>query len=81
MSERKFYKTLVEVEILSEDNPVGNDLTLGDIQYEITQGHCSGVIRTKEETEVPAQDMVKLLQAQGSDPEFFQLDVAGNNID
>jgi len=78
---RKFYRTVVSIEILSEDEPYGDGRTLEDIGYAITEGHCSGKITTASEAEVTAPEMAKLLVAQGSDPEFFQLDENGNEVD
>ena len=77
----KYFKTKVTIEILSEENAVGDGLTLDEINYEITQGHCSGKITTEEQTEVTSKEMAKLLQGQGSDPEFFQLDADGNELE
>jgi len=78
---KKYFKTIIEIEILSEDEPVGNGLSLGEINDEITQGHCSGQILTKKEEEVSAKDMATLLINQQSDPEFFGLDEDGNEVD
>ena len=75
---RKFYKTTFTVEVLSE-LPLG-DLGLEDIQYEITEGHCSGVTTTSEVKELSGPEMAKELLAQGSDPEFFDLDADGKDF-
>ena len=83
MSKRKFYRTVVQVEILSEDPFVldesdGNGITsplLDAISEAVTSGHCSGDITApvlNEEKTGP--EMAVLLKAQRSDPGFFNLD-------
>jgi hypothetical protein len=76
-SQRKFYRSVVTVEILSE-TPIPNDISLDDIYYEITEGDWSGVcdLETLNE-EIDGPTMAKLLLAQGSDPGFFQLTAEG----
>ncbi len=73
MTKRKFYRTVVEVEILSE-NPLEDATDLQAISYEITQGDCSGHVTVISEQAVSGRVMAKLLQNQGSDPGFFQLE-------
>lgn len=79
-SKRKFYRTIIQIEILS-DEPYEGD-TLDMVQYDITEGHCSGqisdVVRNEEQD---GKAMAKLLEEQRSDPEFFQLDSDGNDLD
>ena len=78
-AKRGFYRAVFKVELLS-DEPIG-DMSLEQIQYEMTDGHMSGVF-TREVTEkVPAKKMVKLLVNQGSDPEFLGLDADGNDVE
>lgn len=77
---RKFYRTIVSIEILSEDEPYGEGQTLADIDYAITEGHCSGKITTESTLEVTPQQMVALLLAQGSDPSFLMLNKNGKTI-
>lgn len=80
MSTRKFFKTVVEVEVLSEDEPAQFD-TLSDLYYHITEGHCSGTHEVKSSEEVSAKVMAKLLKKQGSDPEFFRLSEDGEELE
>jgi hypothetical protein len=75
---KKFYRTVIEVEVLSEELDDFN--TLEDVHYAITQGHCSGEWDVKSQGEVTPKRMAKLLLAQGSDPEFFGLDEKGKSI-
>jgi hypothetical protein len=77
---KKFYRTVMQVEILSEDEPYGEGVSLEEINYAITEGHCSGVIKCESSLEVTPKQMASLLIAQGSDPEFMQLDKNGNII-
>lgn len=70
---QKYYRTVIEVEVLSEE-PVDFD-TLADVAHEIVEGDCSGQWHTKvDNQEVDGPEMAKLLIAQGSDPGFFNLD-------
>lgn len=79
VSQRKFYRTVIQVEILSEE-PYDND-NLSEIADDVTVGNCSGKTEIIEfGTEIGAKRAVKLLKAQGSDPEFFQLDNEGRDI-
>ena len=80
-TKKKYWKTVIEVTVLSEDKPVGEGLELDDIHYEITEGHCSGDIVIKSQKQVCAKTMAKLLESQGSDPGFFQLDEDGKELE
>ena len=51
------YKTIYTIEVLS-DEPLDN-VTLGDIRYEIVYGHCSGVFREKSREELTEFRMAK----------------------
>lgn len=78
-SQRKFYKTVIQVTILSED-PYPVTYNLEQIHNDIQEGDCSGVYREIERKEINAEIAVKELMEQGSEPEFFQLDQEGNDI-
>lgn len=77
---RKFFKTIVQIEILSEDEPYPDGKSLQDINYDITDGHCSGVVKTIKSEQLTGADAAEALLSQGSDPYFFQLDNEGNEI-
>ena len=77
---KQYYKTVIQIEILSEE-PYPDPRPLEDISYDITEGHCSGVLKTVSSEKVDGPTMAKLLQEQESDPEFFGLDENGNEID
>jgi hypothetical protein len=67
---KKFYRQIFEVEVLSEGEPL-NNVSLQDIDYQITDGHCSGIVKETVREEVSSEKIAELLKAQGSDPEFL----------
>jgi len=81
MAKRKFFKTVLKVEILSENKPIDDTLSLSEIAYEITEGGCSGKVETEMAVKLSGKEMAQALQAQASDPEFFQLDEEGNDLE
>lgn len=79
-SKRKFFRQVIEIEVLSEDEPlVWGDL--GDVMGAIDTGPCSGKVREVSCTSVSGSKMAKLLQAQDSDPDFFNLTESGEDAD
>jgi len=79
-SKRKFYRTVIQIEILSEEPYEGDDLE--NILYDITDGDCSGQISDVVRNEVKnGKEMAGLLIAQGSDPEFFQINEDGDETE
>ena len=80
MTNRKFHKTIVQIEILSED-PIGNVTDLDTIHFEITEGSWSGSTKILSESKLNGQEVAEALFKQGSDPAFFQLDEKGNDIE
>jgi hypothetical protein len=82
--EPKFYRTLIAIEVLSatpyplDNDQEGNGNTcpmLDQISYDITAGDCSGLVKTVvENEEVEAYTMRRLLERQGSDPDFLTSD-------
>jgi len=78
---KQFYRTVLQVEVLSED-PF--DITdLGAVNYAITDGDCSGQVEIVESETVTPNRMAELLTAQGSDPGFFGIETCacGNSLD
>jgi len=73
MSENKFYRTVLEVEILTDRDVDFGAWTLADIGYEITEGDSSGEWEVKQHEELTPVEMAKALMEQGSDPGFFGL--------
>jgi len=78
-SARKFYRQVFTYEILSEE-PIGQ-LSLEDVAYETSEGHMSGHFTNRIETEHSAKEMAKMMEVQGSDPEFFQLTETGEDTE
>jgi hypothetical protein len=76
---RTFFRTIIKVEVLSE-NPVAFE-NLCEVSYAITEGDCSGKWGMESMEEVNGRTMAKLLQAQGSDPSFFQLGPRGKDLE
>jgi hypothetical protein len=80
MTDRKFYRTVVHVEILSEE-PIPEGTTLEKIAHEIRDGDWSGSLdMTTSNQECDGAEMARLLMDQGSATEFFQLDEGGNDF-
>lgn len=77
MSNRIFYKTVINVEILSEDPFEWDDLN--DVHYAITNGDCSGLVEESYRTVLSSQEAAKELIRHSSDPNFFDLDNDGND--
>jgi len=75
---RKFYKTVFELTVLSE--AVLENMSLGELSYECMEGELSGSLTTKSVNGMTAKEAADALTAQGSDPEFFQLDSEGNDL-
>jgi len=82
MSTRKFYKTVITTVVVSEQ-PLSDLETL-----EIHQQNVMGDLRlslvndrTKDSEEIDGPTAAKLLLDQNSDPELFDLDENGNDID
>lgn len=73
MAKRKLYKTVIEVTVLSEEAPVPDGCGLDHIHNQITDGDWSGHIEIKKTERLNCTEMAYALQAQGSDPSFFQL--------
>ena len=76
---RKFFKTTVLVEILSEDFPAEFD-SLEDIHNLISEGDCSGCYEITAVSKLDGKMAAQELQKQGSEPGFFQIDDEGNDI-
>ena len=81
MSERKYWKTTIVVEVLSEDEPVSDERELESIGREIINGDWSGHCEIKERKELSGKEAADALREQGSDPSFFNLDEDGNELD
>ena len=67
MTKRRFFRTVIELEVLSEEQPVG-DCELGAIIYRISEGDCIGDSRLTSEEEIsPAECARRLIAMRGSE--------------
>ncbi len=76
MTKRKFYKTVIQVTVLSEDPFEWK--SLADVDWAITDGDCVGSVRQESASVLDAQQTVDALTAMGSEPSFFGLKENGN---
>jgi hypothetical protein len=81
VSKRKFYRRVIQFEILSEE-PIG-DPSLAVIAEECMNGDLNGhfLMDAVPEEVIDGKTCATKLAASGSDPEFFQLDKDGNDLD
>lgn len=80
MTNRKFYKTIIQITVLSEEPMTGGE-SLSDICYEMDQGDFSGQMKIGKSKELDGKQMARALKRQGSDPGFFGLDDDGSHED
>jgi hypothetical protein len=79
MTTRKFYRTVVQVEVLSEE-PY-NFESLQQTAYDIEEGDCSGTCDVIKTQVLNGKQVVAALDKQGSDSEFFRLNEDGNDVE
>jgi len=77
-SERKFFKTVYTVTVLSEDTPFEGDLH--ELAEVVESGDCCGGYVTTS-VEITGKQAADGLCELASDPGFFQLDSEGNDLD
>jgi len=73
MSERKFYRNVISIIVLSEEK-LGDCLSLSEVDYAITDGCCLGGGMVHECEELTQKECADLCYELGSDPGFFQLE-------
>jgi len=78
MTKRKFYKTTIKAEVLSEE-PIPDTMSLEDIARESIEGDYSFIYDRKKEQLLNGNEVAKALRKQSSDPGFFRLDDDGND--
>lgn len=78
MTKRKFYKTIISFEVLSEE-PVHPTMHITDIVNECINGDWSMRTLNNRQTIINGKQAAQGLIRQGSDPSFFGLDNKGNN--
>ena len=79
MTNRKFHRTIVQVEILSEE-PIGN-YNLESLAHQITLGDWSGASAIVLQEELSGKEAAEALKMQASDPSFFNLTSEGNDLE
>jgi hypothetical protein len=81
MAKKTIYRTVLMLEVLSPD-PITDGISLETIVYESMEGSFSLGMSTKVDNQpVEGAKAVRIIKAHGSDPEFFQMDNDGNDID
>jgi hypothetical protein len=70
---KKYFKTVYQLTVLSEDTPVNPNKNLLDVLYECEHGGFSGQLKIDSVTELSESDCAQELIAQGSSPEFFDI--------
>ncbi len=81
MAKKTIYKTVIRLEILSEE-PIPENMSIDDIQEECNTGSFSGIHDiTVANKPIKGIAAVKEMRKQGSDPDFFQMDENGNEIE
>lgn len=80
LNKPQFYKTIITVTMLTDDGPA-EPLSLAQAEYMLREGGWTGEWITTECMPVTPQEMVKLMNLVGSDPDFFQLDGDGYPIE
>ena len=78
-SKRKFYRTVVQIEVLS-DEPFAS-LLLKDIAQVVDEDPCPSRTKVRHREVVDGPTMAKLLEAQESDPGLFNLTEDGEDTD
>src|SRR5271157_3893202 len=80
MTERKFYKTTITLEVLSEDE-IPDSTDIPNIIDECLEGAYSLRILSATETILNGKETADALLEQASDPGFFGVDENGNDIE
>ena len=80
MTDRKFYKTRITVEVLSEE-PLCDGLELDAVYEFIVNGPGSGTVKWHPPQELDGKQAARALRKQGSDPGFFRLADNGEDAD
>lgn len=79
MTNRKFYRTIYTVEVLS-DAPIPEGLDLTDVLEEAHIGSYCADVKGQDSFTVDGKEMARLLTDQRSDPQFFDLNEEGDDL-
>lgn len=74
----KFYKAIVQVEVLSE-TPIDFE-NLATLASQMDDGDWVGTYKIKEHKTINSKQAVRNLRKVGSDPSFFMLDNKGKRL-
>jgi len=74
IGKQRFYKTVLQVTILTENGPIPDNLPLDEIVRDGIDGDSSLTWNVTSSEPVTALEMYDLLLSQHSDPEFFELE-------
>ena len=80
MTKRKFYKQQFSMLVLSEE-PINPEMSLAEIVREAIEGGFSASDDRGPCLSINGRRAARLLEEQGSAPEFFQLDAEGNDLE
>ena len=79
MTDRKFTKTVIAIEVIS-DEPIPDGMELTSIINNCIYGNWSMRPLKHEATTVNGKQAAAILIRQASDPSFFNLDAKGNDL-
>ena len=69
---KKYYRYVFKFEVITDDPALEYEgLSLSDIDYICTYGHCSGAFLETEIKEITEQEVRNVLESQGSDSDFI----------
>lgn len=70
----KFYKTVIHLVVLTDDGPIDDAMTLGELEQAMAYGGATGNWSVFESEKITPEQMRKELDAVGTDHSFFGLD-------
>ena len=76
----KFYKTIIQITVISDNGPKVQNLTLTDIAYEMIQGELAGSWEITKHNAISSKQCAKELMKMNCEPDFMGLDDKGNEI-
>lgn len=82
MAKKKIYRSTIVVEVLSSE-PLNDDYlnNLSAVDHDITFGDCSGLVKIQSmNVSLSGHEAVEAVLNQGSSPDFFQMDMEGNDV-
>lgn len=75
-SKRKFFKTILTIEVVSESKLPTSQDDLADV---LSSCDCSWEVKEKNQSKIGAVDAVAILKGHGTDPFVLYLDEHGND--